>query len=165
MRKAVNYSIVLAFIANVCVTGIALELKVVEPRGTGDGFEFSYASDTGMYYQVWSRGGLTTGSWSLAGMLLGSSGTQWWAAARSVSVFNEHYYRLRQIPRTQPYDEDNDGLDDVAELELGTEPLIRDTDGDGLNDGPEVCMGLDPLRSNEAVRIVIHSPKNGGKLP
>ena len=42
-------------------------------------------------------------------------------------------------------DDDNDGLSDVVEIELGTDPLRRDTDGDGWSDKEEVNEGTDPL--------------------
>jgi len=42
-------------------------------------------------------------------------------------------------------DDDNDGLTDLEELELGTEPLLTDTDSDGLTDLEEVNLGTDPL--------------------
>lgn len=37
-------------------------------------------------------------------------------------------------------DSDKDGLDDVREKELGTDPYNADTDKDGLNDGDEVII-------------------------
>lgn len=37
-------------------------------------------------------------------------------------------------------DSDKDGLDDVREKELGTDPYNADTDGDGLSDGDEVII-------------------------
>lgn len=40
---------------------------------------------------------------------------------------------------------DTDGLDDVEEQILGTDPLLQDTDGDGFSDGLEVRFGSDPL--------------------
>lgn len=42
-------------------------------------------------------------------------------------------------------DSDGDGLDDGRELVIGTDPLNPDTDGDGLSDGFEVQIGTDPL--------------------
>jgi hypothetical protein len=42
-------------------------------------------------------------------------------------------------------DDDNDGLSDVQEAGLGTDPLLADTDGDGFDDGVEVAAGTDPL--------------------
>lgn len=46
----------------------------------------------------------------------------------------------------EPIDSDKDGLDDVRERELGTDPFNPDTDGDGLIDGDEVIIWkTDPL--------------------
>ena len=45
-------------------------------------------------------------------------------------------------------DSDGDGLADVDELALGTDPTNPDTDGDGLSDGVEVRMGTNPLVPN-----------------
>ena len=42
-------------------------------------------------------------------------------------------------------DSDDDGLSDLREEELGTDPNVADTDGDGLSDGGEVSLGTDPL--------------------
>ena len=41
-------------------------------------------------------------------------------------------------------DSDADGLDDGAEIELGTDPLNPDSDGGGVTDGQEVRDGTDP---------------------
>jgi len=40
----------------------------------------------------------------------------------------------------EPIDSDKDGLDDVREQELGTDPNKADTDNDGLTDGDEVLI-------------------------
>ncbi|MHB8762927.1 MAG: HYR domain-containing protein [Deferrisomatales bacterium] len=42
-------------------------------------------------------------------------------------------------------DQDLDGLSDVEEGEIGTDPRLADTDEDGMTDGWEVRYGLDPL--------------------
>lgn len=43
-------------------------------------------------------------------------------------------------------DTDGDGLSDLNEIRLGTDPEDSDTDGDGLSDGQEVLdLGTDPL--------------------
>ncbi len=42
-------------------------------------------------------------------------------------------------------DDDNDGLTDLEEAAVGTDPLVADTDGDGFSDGVEVAAGTDPL--------------------
>src|SRR5215471_5841346 len=48
---------------------------------------------------------------------------------------------------TDPHnpDSDGDGLTDGQEVALGTNPLLVDTDGDGIRDGLEVQTGSDPL--------------------
>jgi hypothetical protein len=57
-------------------------------------------------------------------------------------------------------DDDNDGLTDVEEGSLGTNPLLADTDGDGYNDGAEVngtsALGrvTSPLKKNYATMTV-----------
>lgn len=47
-----------------------------------------------------------------------------------------------------PGDQDQDGLQDEKERELGTDPAKADTDGDGLTDDDEVARGTDPRRSD-----------------
>lgn len=42
-------------------------------------------------------------------------------------------------------DADNDGLSNIREYNLGTDPRIPDSDGDGLGDWSEYAMGFDPL--------------------
>jgi hypothetical protein len=42
-------------------------------------------------------------------------------------------------------DFDNDGLSDLLECQMGTDPGKKDTDGDGISDGWEVRYGLNPL--------------------
>ncbi len=50
-------------------------------------------------------------------------------------------------------DSDGDGLQDLREVALGTDPLNRDTDGDGISDGAEVGLGRNPL-FNEALALL-----------
>lgn len=50
-------------------------------------------------------------------------------------------------------DTDYDGLDDTTEKLLGTSLVLRDTDGDGLTDNLEVAQGYDPLIAEEEFKI------------
>jgi hypothetical protein len=50
------------------------------------------------------------------------------------------------IPDRDDADRDGDGLTNVREVELGTDPDLRDTDADRLDDGAELVAGTDPLR-------------------
>ncbi|NLN02531.1 MAG: hypothetical protein GX174_11600, partial [Lentisphaerae bacterium] len=45
-------------------------------------------------------------------------------------------------------DTDGDGLSNLEEYALGTNPIHWDTDGDGMNDGWEVTNGLDPFEDD-----------------
>jgi hypothetical protein len=45
-------------------------------------------------------------------------------------------------------DDDNDGLSDIDEGIIGTDPFDPDTDGDGFTDGEEVAAGTGPLNPN-----------------
>ena len=49
-------------------------------------------------------------------------------------------------------DTDNDGIPDLIEFEIGTNPFDFDTDGDGLPDGWELMIaGLNPLDRKSVV--------------
>jgi hypothetical protein len=54
------------------------------------------------------------------------------------------YEQLGGLDGTAGGDPDGDGLSNVAELQLGTDPLDPDTDGDGIVDGMDARVG-DPL--------------------
>jgi len=45
-------------------------------------------------------------------------------------------------------DDDNDGLSDVEEEKIGTNPEKADSDGDGLSDKKEIEIGTDPLKAD-----------------
>jgi len=64
----------------------------------------------------------------------------------------------------QHYDGDADGLNDLAELRLGTNPNNPDTDGDGVNDYLERIQGRNPLilgtvtDTNGVVGLQVYTP-------
>jgi hypothetical protein len=45
-------------------------------------------------------------------------------------------------------DDDNDGISDVEEARLGTDPAKSDTDGDGISDKEEVDAGTNPTKQD-----------------
>ncbi len=51
-------------------------------------------------------------------------------------------------------DTDQDGLSDLEELAIGTNPVHWDSDGDGINDLWEVMNGMDPLDFRDASSVV-----------
>ena len=50
-------------------------------------------------------------------------------------------------------DLDNDGLTNLQEYQLSTNPTNRDTDGDGYNDGREVEQGSNPFSNTDYIGI------------
>ena len=51
-------------------------------------------------------------------------------------------------PSVASADTDNDGLTNLQEFQLGTDPRNPDTDGDGVLDGEEVKRGTNPLNAD-----------------
>jgi protocatechuate 3,4-dioxygenase beta subunit len=56
---------------------------------------------------------------------------------------NLQEYQLGTDPNNP--DTDGDGIPDGQEVKIGTSPLSPDTDGDGLSDGQELALGTNPL--------------------
>ncbi len=54
------------------------------------------------------------------------------------------------LDETDAGDPDGDGLSNMEERHLGTNPANADTDGDGMPDGWEVAQGLNPSNSSDA---------------
>ncbi|MDD5676706.1 MAG: hypothetical protein PHW60_01785 [Kiritimatiellae bacterium] len=62
----------------------------------------------------------------------------------------KYFGNLDQVAGDDP---DNDGLANLQEYQLGTDPTKEDTDGDGLRDGDEVKYGKSPVTSNVYARV------------
>ena len=67
---------------------------------------------------------------------LGDGIPDWWKIKYGFSITD---------PGVAGADPDNDGLTNLQEYQLGTDPLNPDTDGDGVPDGMEVKLGTNPL--------------------
>ncbi|MEQ1504261.1 MAG: hypothetical protein ABMB14_18610, partial [Myxococcota bacterium] len=53
----------------------------------------------------------------------------------------------------QSVDSDEDRADDKAEVDAGTDPLAPDSDGDGYADGDELIEGSDPLDASSGIYL------------
>ena len=51
-------------------------------------------------------------------------------------------------------DSDGDGLTDIYELKIGTEPFLSDTDGDGINDKVEVGQNLKKPLDSDGDKVI-----------
>jgi hypothetical protein len=56
-------------------------------------------------------------------------------------------------PVDDSQDFDGDGLTNLEEYRLGTDPRNADTDGDGIPDGIEVKLGLNPLVADPTTTV------------
>lgn len=61
-------------------------------------------------------------------------------------------------------DGDHDGISDVAERALGTDPQKFDTDGDGYGDGDEVKSGFSPFGMGKPLFDFAFAKKQAGKI-
>ncbi|MBN8249623.1 MAG: Ig-like domain-containing protein, partial [Verrucomicrobia bacterium] len=78
-------------------------------------------------------------------------------AGRQAELAEFKLARLDEEP-----DADGDGLPDVVEAVVGSDPLRSDTDGDGVNDFAEVRQGLDPLGGRLAETGIIATAATPG---
>src|ERR1051326_777721 len=62
-----------------------------------------------------------------------------------------HHFDVND-PTVATQDPDGDGLTNLQEFQLGTDPNNPDTDGDGIPDGVEIANGTDPLDPNSPIR-------------
>jgi len=61
--------------------------------------------------------------------------------------YKAEFFRVEVKAECDLLDSDNDGLADVRETLIGSNPDMQDSDSDGLLDGSEARWGLDPLSS------------------
>ncbi|MCC6234417.1 MAG: Ig-like domain-containing protein [Verrucomicrobiales bacterium] len=66
------------------------------------------------------------------------------------------------IKEPTSWDFDGDGLHDLGEFALGTDPRLADSDGDGVNDAAEIRQGTNPLDGTPLATGVIGSARTPG---
>ena len=77
----------------------------------------------------------------------------------SASDIAANYLAISQV------DTDGDGLTDIQENELGTDPLDPDTNGNGIPDGWEVAHGSNPLAPVTADKFKVFIVRPNGLSP
>jgi hypothetical protein len=67
---------------------------------------------------------------------------------------NNNYILSGSVSVTTSKDTDGDGISDVYENLIGTNPDNPDSDGDGISDGAEIAAGTDPLNSDNTAPVI-----------
>jgi hypothetical protein len=100
---------------------------------------------------------LSVGTYSFSGLANGSytiipdiPGYSFSPKSQNMTILNGNGTLTQTFVGTQ-VDSDGDGLTDIREWQLGTNPLNADSDGDGVSDFDEIKNGTDPLVKDQAV--------------
>lgn len=84
--------------------------------------------------------------------LYNEMGDTWYMASSSQAYLTElATSALDRVDYRNSNDTDDDGLSDLQENVLGTNPKIKDSDGDGHSDSEEVNSGYNPLGSGKLI--------------
>lgn len=113
-----------------------------------------YTARATNYYTLF-RGDSVTIIDAPTAMTLGQDGIGQLADPAATVTSQCAFYRVGALPLGHPQDTDGDGLDDVAELTRGTNPLDGDSDADGWDDGVESADHTDPLDPHSLPRSTI----------
>ncbi|HAB17776.1 MAG TPA: hypothetical protein DCE44_15150 [Verrucomicrobiales bacterium] len=125
---------------------------LVDSIGFGnDGRPFlRHPADAGSYYILY-RGDTVAAIRLATDMALGVAGTGQLNDRDPVNGIAARFYRIEQVPLNSPKDSDNDGINDVYELQhpsilnpLNTADALNDPDHDGKNNLQEYQDGTDP---------------------
>jgi hypothetical protein len=113
----------------------------------GGGIALRFPGDEACYYVIESCTALALQDWIPAALIPGAKPGMTWSPPSGADA--RGLFRVRRIARAAAEDLDQDGLDDVTELNLGTDPLRpdahEDPDRDGLSNALEAALGLDPF--------------------
>lgn len=150
--------------------GAGFEIKA--GRDDQQRIEIEFAGETGSYHQV-STAVDIAGPWTVVAVIPDTQGNISWSdSVRMSEGKGAAFYRVSRVPRGRPLDADKDGMDDLHELKwtflnpvdpsdaqadfdqdgllnigefrLGTDPTAKDSDLDWVFDGYEVSTGTDP---------------------
>lgn len=101
-------------------------------------YRMSFHSGAGMRYRIETRlAGSAVWGPAAAG-IIGTGGRVSYAWAVPAAELASRDARLFRVAALGPADTDMDGLYDMEETYLGTDPANPDTDGDGMTDGAEI---------------------------
>ncbi|HSP42691.1 MAG TPA: putative Ig domain-containing protein, partial [Luteolibacter sp.] len=140
---------------DIVLTGdtVAEDLPASTPVGSLAAMDYS-PSDTFTYALVSGPGSTDNGKFKISGNQLLTNASLDFETKPLLSVRiqvtdsgRNSFAKVFQINVTNVFtdDDDQDGLNQAEEIQLGTDPFKRDTDQDGAGDGQEIAMGSNPL--------------------
>jgi hypothetical protein len=143
-------SFILAF-AGTVIEGAPPQPKIEFSLGTSNSFRAEWIGITERtYFFQWSPDLV---DWKIAPFMahgVAPLGVHTYGGVADAPAF---FVRLKfaDIPTADPElaDFDNDGLGNLAEVDMWTDPLDADTDGDGVMDGVELANSGDPLSDTD----------------
>jgi hypothetical protein len=119
-----------------------------------------FGADASSYYILYGGTVMTNISQPIS-LALGPAGAL--SLQDTSPQLSAQFYRVAQIPLTQPLDSDGDGIDDVFELTypgclnpLGATDASPDCDGDGRSNLQEYFDGTNPILADAAPRLIIN---------
>jgi hypothetical protein len=135
----------------------AVEPKISDIRLETDGrAKVTVAADASSYYVLY-RGEVVTDIRLVSQLGLGAAGSVQLTDSQAPAPAAARFYRVEQVPLSAPKDSDEDGIDDVYELQRRgfLDPLVKidpaqDTDADGVTDVEEYRQNTDPTVANAA---------------
>lgn len=139
-------------------------------RAGGPDVQVSYPGATDSYYRAVSAGTMT-GAWTIIDMQLGTEGAQSFTDDGALTAGVFRVYRIQEVGLTNALDADEDGIDDLYEINDsmldGLDPADAglDYDQDGYDNLTEYGVGTDIHASNPPPQIVITYPADGTVLP
>jgi hypothetical protein len=117
-------------------------------------------ADAASYYTLYTGSNVTNINQPIA-LALGTAGSL--SMQDTTPQVGAQFYRVAQIPLTQPLDSDGDGIDDVFELSypgclnpLDATDASADCDGDGRSNLQEYYDGTNPALADAPPRLVIN---------
>lgn len=132
-----------------CATPTSAQVRITQANLTLDGHPQITFTTTTLSYYILYRASVVTGGFAPVKMGLGANGSI--TLVDGTAAGKTLFYRIGEIGLNSPLDSDQDGIDDVYELNhsellnpMNPADALEDFDGDGVSNLDEYRLGSDP---------------------